>query len=131
MSFMAKDSVIQLKSRSYHMGSRDIFRYTDNFEDLVDLAGFEDLLVKVTNYRTGLNPAINLAITGSSNTPDLRDYAAWRLHRLGNPDVLVASGPRLILAMQFGLKMMDWIATRMSGAFTFLKECSLGFMAIV
>jgi hypothetical protein len=66
----------KLESRSYHMGSRDIFWYTDDFEDLVDLAGFEDPLVKVTKYRTGL---INLAITGSSDPPDLRDYAAWRL----------------------------------------------------
>jgi hypothetical protein len=61
------------------MGSRDIFRYTDDFEDLVNLAGFEAPLVKVTKYRTSLDPAINLAITGSSDPPDLRDYAAWRL----------------------------------------------------
>jgi hypothetical protein len=72
-------ALIKLESHSYHMGSRDIFRYTDDFEDLVDLAGFEDPLVKVTKYRTGLDPAINLAITGSSNPPDLRDYAAWCL----------------------------------------------------
>jgi hypothetical protein len=68
-----------LESRSYHMGTRDVFRYTDDFEDLVDLAGFEDPIIKVTKYRTGLNPAINLAITGSSDPPDLRDYPAWRL----------------------------------------------------
>jgi hypothetical protein len=72
-------ALIKLESRSYHMGSRDIFLYTDDFEDLVDLAGFEDPLVKVTKYRTGLDLAINLAITGSSDPPDLRDYAAWQL----------------------------------------------------
>jgi hypothetical protein len=71
-------TMIKLESCSYHMGSRDIFRYTDDFEDLVDLAGFEDLLVKVTKYWTGLDPAINRAITGSSGPPDLRGYAAWR-----------------------------------------------------
>jgi hypothetical protein len=43
---------------------------------LVDLAGFEDELVKVTKYRTGLDPAINLAITGSSDPPGLKDFAA-------------------------------------------------------
>jgi hypothetical protein len=75
-----QDHALQkLESRSYFMGSRDVFRYTDEFEDLVDLAGFEDPLMKVTKYRTGLDPAINLAITGSSDPPDLRDYAAWRL----------------------------------------------------
>jgi hypothetical protein len=72
-------ALIKLESCSYHMGSRDILRYTDDFEDLVDLAGFEDPLVKVTKYRTGLSPAINLAITGLSDPPDLWDYAAWRL----------------------------------------------------
>ena len=61
------------------MGSRDVFKYTDDFEDLVDLAGFEDELVKVTKYRTGLDPAINLAITASSDPPSLCDYPAWQL----------------------------------------------------
>ncbi len=54
----------KLESHAYHMGNWDVFRHTDEFEDLVDLAGFEDELVKVTKYRTGLDPAINLAITG-------------------------------------------------------------------
>ena len=61
----------KLESRSYHMGSRDIFWYTDDFEDLMDLASFKDLLIKVTKYRTGLNPVINLAITVSSDPPNL------------------------------------------------------------
>ena len=46
----------------------------------MDLAGFEDLLIKVMKYRTGLDPAINLAITMSSNPPNLQDYTAWRAH---------------------------------------------------
>jgi hypothetical protein len=75
-----QDHALQkLESRSYFMGSRDVFKYTDDFEELVDLAGFEDPLVKVTKFRSGLDPAINLAITGSSDPPDLRDYPAWRL----------------------------------------------------
>lgn len=72
-------ALARLESRNYFMGARDVFRYTDDFEDLVDLAGFDDPLIKVSKYRTGLDPAINFAITGSSDPPDLRDYPAWRL----------------------------------------------------
>ena len=72
-------ALLRLESRAYHMGSRDVFRYTDDFEDLVDLAGFTDPIVKVTKFRTGLDQAINLAITGSSDPPALTDYSAWRL----------------------------------------------------
>jgi hypothetical protein len=72
-------ALAKLESRSYFMGSRDVFRYTDDFEDLVDLAGFDDPLIKVSKYRTGLDPAINFAITSSSEPPNLRDYPAWRL----------------------------------------------------
>jgi hypothetical protein len=38
-------TLIKLESCSYHLGSRDIFRYTNEFEDLVDLAGFQDPLL--------------------------------------------------------------------------------------
>jgi hypothetical protein len=69
----------KLESRSYFMGARDVFQYTDEFEDLIDLAGFEDQLVKVTKYRTGLDPVLNHTITVSSDPPDLRDYPTWRL----------------------------------------------------
>lgn len=72
-------ALAKLESRGYYMGSRDVFRYTDDFEDLVDLAGFDDPLIKVSKYRTGLDPAINFAIASSSEPPDLRDYPGWRL----------------------------------------------------
>jgi hypothetical protein len=72
-------ALARLESRNYFMGTRDVFRYTDDFEDLVDLAGFDDPLIKVSKYRTGLDPAINFAITSSSDPPSLRDYQAWRL----------------------------------------------------
>jgi hypothetical protein len=72
-------ALAKLESRGYFMGIRDVFRYTDDFEDLVDLAGFEDPLIKVSKYRAGLDPAINFAITSSSEPPNLRDYPAWRL----------------------------------------------------
>ncbi|KAF7358796.1 Reverse transcriptase-RNase H-integrase [Mycena sanguinolenta] len=59
------------------MGTRDVFAYTDNFEDLAALAGYTDPLVKVTKYRAGLSPAINQAITASSSPPDIWDYQGW------------------------------------------------------
>jgi hypothetical protein len=62
----------------YHMGSRDVYKYTDDFEDLTDLAGLDDPLMKVAKFRTGLDPAINHAITSSSDPPGNRDYTAWR-----------------------------------------------------
>ncbi|CAK5284707.1 unnamed protein product [Mycena citricolor] len=61
------------------MGSRDVFKYTDEYDDLLDLAGYTDNLVKVTKYRTGLDPRINQAITTSGNPPSLTDYAEWRV----------------------------------------------------
>ena len=68
----------KLESRVYHMGSRDVYKYTDDFEDLTDLAGLDDPLMKVAKFRTGLDPAINHAITSSSDPPGNRDYTAWR-----------------------------------------------------
>ena len=71
-------ALAKLESRSYYMGSRDVFLYTDEFEDLVDLAGFSDPIMKVAKYRTGLDPAINFAIAESSDPPKLADYLEWR-----------------------------------------------------
>ena len=74
-----QDHALQkLEGRDYYMGSRDVFKYTDDFEDLYDIASFEDDLVKVTKYRSGLDPVINQAITASSDAPGLRDYLSWR-----------------------------------------------------
>ena len=70
----------RLESWLYHMGSWDVFKYTNDFKDLIDLAGFKDLLVKVMKYQTSLNPAINLAITMSSDLLNLWDYTAWHAH---------------------------------------------------
>ncbi|CAK5263015.1 unnamed protein product [Mycena citricolor] len=43
------------------------------------ITGYTDNLVKVTKYRTGLDPKINQAITTSGNPPSLTDYAEWRV----------------------------------------------------
>jgi hypothetical protein len=70
----------RLKTRAYYMGSQDSFMYTDDLEDLVELAGFKDPLMKVTKYRTGLDPAINHVITSLSDPLDLHNYPAWCQH---------------------------------------------------
>ncbi|KAJ7253009.1 hypothetical protein B0H12DRAFT_1293317 [Mycena haematopus] len=46
--------------------------------NLVELAGFNDPIIKVAKYRTGLDPAINLAVTTSAEPPALNDYKEWR-----------------------------------------------------
>jgi hypothetical protein len=73
-------ALTKLESHSYFQGSRDIYRYTDNFEELAVTAGYSDALVQVTKYRSGLNPQINIAITMSGTAPDLSDYDGWHLH---------------------------------------------------
>ncbi|CAK5278254.1 unnamed protein product [Mycena citricolor] len=52
-------ALARLETHQYYMGSRDVFKYTDEYDDLLDLAGYTDNLVKVTKYRTGLDPRIN------------------------------------------------------------------------
>jgi hypothetical protein len=90
----------------YFQGSRDIYRYTDDFEELAVTASYSDALVWVTKYRSSLDPQINVAITTSGTAPDLTDYAGWRLRafrqyevfgraRTGNPPArLPAAFPR-------------------------------------
>jgi hypothetical protein len=67
-------ALTNLESRSYFQGARDIYRYTDNFEELAVTAGYSDALVWVTKYRSGLDLKINVAITMSGTAPDLTDY---------------------------------------------------------
>ncbi|CAK5282124.1 unnamed protein product [Mycena citricolor] len=71
-------ALARLETHAYYMGSRDVFKYTDKFDDLLDLAGYSDNLVKVTKYRAGLDPRINQAITTSGNPPSLTNYSEWR-----------------------------------------------------
>ncbi|CAK5265533.1 unnamed protein product [Mycena citricolor] len=71
-------ALARLETHAYYMGSRDVFKYTDEFDDLLDLAGYSDNLVKVTKYRAGLDPRINQAITTSGNPPSLTNYSEWR-----------------------------------------------------
>jgi hypothetical protein len=70
-------ALTKLESRSYFQGSRDIYQYTDDFEELAVTAGYSDALVRVTKYRSGLDPRINIAITMSGTAPNLTDYNGW------------------------------------------------------
>jgi hypothetical protein len=70
-------ALTKLESRSYFQGSRDIYRYTDDFEELAITAGYSDALIQVTKYCSGLDPKINVAITTSGTAPDLTDYDGW------------------------------------------------------
>jgi hypothetical protein len=70
-------ALTKLESHSYFQGSRDIYRYTDDFEELAVTAGYSDTLVRVTKYRSRLDLKINVAITTSGTAPDLTDYDGW------------------------------------------------------
>jgi hypothetical protein len=99
-------ALTKLESHSYFQGSRDIYQYTDDFEELAVTAGYSDTLVWVTKYRSGLDLQINIVITTSRTGPDLTDYNRWRLcafrqyevfgrARTGNPPArLPAAFPR-------------------------------------
>jgi hypothetical protein len=66
-------ALAKLKSHLYFQGSRDIYWYTDNFEELAITASYLDTLVWVTKYCSGLDPQIKIAITMSETAPDLTD----------------------------------------------------------
>jgi hypothetical protein len=67
----------KLESHSYFQGSRDVYRYTDDFEELAITAGYSDALIWVTKYRSSLDPWINIVITMSGTAPDLANYNGW------------------------------------------------------
>ena len=77
-----------METHSYYQGSRDVYRYTDDFGELAATAGYTDPLVRVTKYRAGLDPWINVAITTSGTAPALLDYAGWRLRAFRQYDAL-------------------------------------------
>jgi hypothetical protein len=70
-------ALTKLESRSYFQGSRNIYQYTDDFEEPAVTAGYSDTLLRVTKYCSGLDPKINVAITMSGTAPDLNDYDSW------------------------------------------------------
>jgi hypothetical protein len=73
-------ALTKLESHSYFQSSHDIYRYTDNFEELAITAHYTNTLVQVTKYRSGLDPQINVTITTSGTARDLTDYNGWRAY---------------------------------------------------
>jgi uncharacterized protein (DUF2237 family) len=106
-------ALAKLESHLYFQGSRDIYRYMDDFEELAVTASYTDALVQVTKYRSGLDPRINIAIMTSGTAPDLTDYDRWCVCAFrqyeafsrtltGNPPPrLLATFPRLCAAGVF------------------------------
>jgi hypothetical protein len=72
-------ALTKLESHLYFQGSCNIYRYTNDFVELAVTTGYTDTLVRVTKYRSGLDPWINIAITTSGTAPDLTDYDGWRV----------------------------------------------------
>ena len=75
----AEHAVQKLEGTGYHMGKKDIWKYTDDFEDIYDLSGYTDSLLKVIKYRAGLTSEIDNAIATAANPPGDRDFRTWRL----------------------------------------------------
>jgi hypothetical protein len=73
-------ALAKLESHLYFQGFRDIYRYTDDCEELAMTAGYSDTLIRVTKYHSGLDPWINVTITMSGTVPDLTDYSGWHVH---------------------------------------------------
>ncbi|CAK5263572.1 unnamed protein product [Mycena citricolor] len=86
-------ALARLETHAYYMGSRNVFKYTDEFNDLLDLAGYSDNLVKVTKCRAGLDPRINQAITTSGNPPSLMNYSEWCTRAFCQHNAEVAARP--------------------------------------
>jgi hypothetical protein len=53
-------ALTKLESHSYFQGSRNIYRYMDDFKQLAIMAGYTDALIRVTKHCSGLNPQINV-----------------------------------------------------------------------
>lgn len=47
----------------HHQVKRSVDNYTDEFKDLIKMAGYSDGLVVIVKYRRGLNPDIQNQIT--------------------------------------------------------------------
>ena len=54
----AQNALTRLETADYHQGQRSVDDYTDEFRDLIELAGYTDGLVIVMKYRRGLTPEI-------------------------------------------------------------------------
>jgi hypothetical protein len=84
-----ENAMHKLESRSFYMGTKSVYDYTDDFEDLWETSDFTDNLAKVVKYRAGLNVVINTAITTSGTAPSERNYDAWRRRAFAQYEALL------------------------------------------
>ena len=69
---------MRLESAKYFQGKRSIDNYIDEFEDLVDLAGYTDAIAIVIKFRRGLDPLVQDKIAESgTDRPSDNDFAGW------------------------------------------------------
>jgi Retrotransposon gag protein len=68
----------QLESTAYFQAKRSLDEYMDEFQDLIDEAGYTDPKTTVVKFRRGLNPQIQNAVaTMAAGRPSDRDLSAW------------------------------------------------------
>jgi hypothetical protein len=74
----ATTALMTLESERYYQGKRSVDAYADEFEDLINLAGYTDDLAIVIKFRRGLNPTIQnkIAETGADRPKD-NDPSGW------------------------------------------------------
>jgi hypothetical protein len=99
-------ALVKLESPSYFQGSHNVYRYTDNFEELAAMASYTDTLVWVTKYCSSLNLQINVAITMSRTAPGLTDYAEWCEHAFRQYEAFTRIQTRNTLAQS--LAALPW-----------------------
>lgn len=74
----AQHALTRLETDEYHQGQRSVDEYTDEFKDLVELAGYTDGLVIVIKYRRGLSPTIQSQVaTMTTGRPADTEPRQW------------------------------------------------------
>ena len=72
------NAIIRLESEAYYQGRRSVDEYLDEFEELLDMAGYTDPLTYVIKFRKGLNPTIQDQIaTSREGRPADDDFRTW------------------------------------------------------
>jgi hypothetical protein len=84
----AQDRALKrLETHAYHQGNRDVYAYTDEFEQLIATAKIQEPLVIVSKFRSGLLPVLDDAILTSGNAPDIEDFPGWRARAFTQDDL--------------------------------------------
>src|SRR5215216_547458 len=74
----AQRALTRLETAAFHQGSRSVDEYTDEFRDLIKLAGYTDGLVIVMKYRRGLEEGIQTQLaTMTVGQPRDNQPAEW------------------------------------------------------